>query len=75
MTSSFQNLGFDKLYDELILRWKWLANDSRLNKLRYEQDVKWIKNDIVRNFGDKGLKKIADAFEKRAIDLFKNPQN
>ena len=30
-TSSAQNIGFDNLFDELNLRWKWLNENKRLN--------------------------------------------
>lgn len=57
-TSSSKNIGFERLYNEINLRWKWLNNKGRLNKLREIQDVKWIESKILKNFGDKGLEKI-----------------
>ena len=59
-TSSSQNLGFDKLYAELILRWKWLKIDGRLEKLRKKQDLKWINNNIKKDFGENGLQKLSN---------------
>ena len=57
-TSSFKDLGFDILYDELSLRWKWLGENKNLNRMRLNQDLKWIKNKISKSYGEKGLHKI-----------------
>ncbi len=57
-TSSAQNIGFDKLYESICLRWKWLNMQDRLGELRNKQDVIWIKNNIERYFGKNGLRKI-----------------
>ncbi len=67
-TSSSQNIGFDKLYLELLSRWKWLNIGNRKKKLRIKQDVKWIENNIVKEFGDNGLRKI-----KNVISYKKDP--
>ncbi len=57
-TSSTKNIGFDKLFDELNLRWRWLNKDARLNELRINQDINWLCSCILKDFGDKGLKAI-----------------
>ena len=67
-TSSSQNIGFDKLYLELLSRWKWLNIGNRKKKLRIKQDVKWIENNIVKEFGDNGLRKI-----KNLVSYKKDP--
>jgi LAO/AO transport system kinase len=67
-TSSSQNIGFDQLYLELLSRWKWLNIRNRKKKLRIKQDLKWIENNIVKEFGDYGLRKI-----KNLISYKKDP--
>jgi len=67
-TSSSQNIGFDQLYLELLSRWKWLNIESRKKKLRIKQDLKWIENNIVKEFGDNGLRKI-----KNLVSYKKDP--
>ena len=57
-TSSAQNIGFDNLFDELNLRWKWLNENKRLDKLRINQDINWLYSCISKDFGDKGLERI-----------------
>ena len=57
-TSSMQNYGFQQLYETLKLRWEWLKSEKRLCRLRNQQDIKWIKSIILKEFGDKGLQKI-----------------
>ena len=57
-TSSAQNIGFDNLFDELKLRWKWLNDNKRLDKLRINQDINWLFSCISKDFGDKGLERI-----------------
>ena len=64
-TSSTQNFGFDQLYETLKLRWKWLQSEGRLDKLRNQQDVKWIHSSISKEFGDKGLQKIKKDFSHK----------
>ena len=53
-----QNYGFQQLYETLKLRWEWLKSEKRLCRLRNQQDIKWIKSIILKEFGDKGLQKI-----------------
>ena len=57
-TSSSKNLGFEKLYNEINLRWKWLNTEQRIKVLRENQDLKWIENNITKDFGHKGLEKV-----------------
>ncbi len=59
-TSSSQNIGFDELYKELTLRWKWLNEEGRLSKIRFDQDIKWIKSNILRDYGSKGLEQVIE---------------
>jgi len=61
-TSSAQNFGFDKLFEALNLRWKWLNSNGRLAKLRIDQDINWIYSCISKDFGDKGLEGIKKTF-------------
>jgi coenzyme Q-binding protein COQ10 len=58
---------------------KWFfnqkGNNSEVN-FQVEFELKnRILNLLMIKFFDKGLKKVADAFEKRAIDLFKSSRN
>jgi coenzyme Q-binding protein COQ10 len=58
---------------------KWFfnqkGNNSEVN-FQVEFELKnRILNLLMIKFFDKGLKKVADAFEKRAIDLFKRSHN
>ena len=57
-TSSSQNIGFGSLYSELISRWKWLNQKNRLSELRFKQDIKWIKSNLLKDYGNIGLEKI-----------------
>ena len=55
---------------------KWLfKQDGNSSEVEFHVDFE-LKNKILNvlmiKYFDKGLKKIADAFEKRAIELFKN---
>ena len=68
LTSSHKNIGLNSLEKDIENRWKWLIKDNRLNKNRYSQDIEWMKNSIIREFGFAGLKK---GFEK--INYKKNP--
>ena len=68
MTSSHKNIGLNSLEKDIENRWKWLINEDRLNKNRYLQDIEWMKNSIIREFGLAGLKK---GFEQ--INYKKNP--
>jgi len=52
------NIGFDNLFDELNLRWKWLNENKRLDKLRINQDINWLYSCISKDFGNKGLERI-----------------
>tara|TARA_B100000900_G_scaffold398976_1_gene400971 strand:+ start:248 stop:1147 length:900 start_codon:yes stop_codon:yes gene_type:complete len=61
-TSSSQNFGFKELYENLLLRWKWLNHKERLINLRNQQDLAWIQSRILKDFGDKGLEKIKKKF-------------
>ena len=61
MTSSHKNIGLNSLEKDIENRWKWLIKEDRLNKNRYSQDIEWMKNSIIREFGLVGLKK---GFEK-----------
>ena len=58
---------------------KWFfnqkGNNSEVN-FQVEFELKnRILNLLMIKYFDKGLKKVADAFEKRAIDLFKSSRN
>ena len=68
LTSSHKNIGLNSLEKDIENRWKWLINEDRLNKNRYLQDIEWMKNSIIREFGLAGFKK---GFEK--INYKKNP--
>ena len=68
LTSSHKNIGLNSLEKDIENRWKWLLKENRLNKNRYSQDIEWMKNSIIREFGFAGLKK---GFEK--INYKKNP--
>ena len=57
-TSSSKNLGFEKLYNEINLRWKWLNMEQRIKVLRENQALKWIESNITKDFGHKGLEKV-----------------
>ena len=57
LTSSHKNIGLNSLEKDIENRWKWLINEDRLNKNRYLQDIEWMKNSIIREFGLAGLKK------------------
>ena len=61
-TSSMQNSGFKELFESIELRWEWLKSKKRLYELRNQQDIKWIQNSILKEFGDSGLKKIKKKF-------------
>ena len=51
------------------------GNKSEVNfQIDFELKNKILNTVMIKSF-DIGLKKIADAFEKRAIELFKSPQN
>ena len=68
LTSSHKNIGLNSLEKDITDRWKWLIKEDRLNKKRYTQDIEWMKNSIIREFGLVGFKK---GFEK--INYKKNP--
>ncbi len=68
LTSSHKNIGLDSLVKDIENRWKWLVKEDRLNKNRHCQDIEWMKNSIIREFGLVGFKK---GFEK--ISYKKNP--
>jgi LAO/AO transport system kinase len=68
LTSSHKNIGLNSLEKDIENRWKWLIKEDRLNKNRYSQDIEWMKNSIIREFGLAGFKK---GFEK--INYKKNP--
>ncbi len=68
LTSSHKNIGLSSLEKDITDRWKWLIKEDRLNKNRYLQDIEWMKNSIIREFGLAGFKK---GFEK--INYKKNP--
>ena len=68
LTSSHKNIGLNSLEKDIENRWKWLIKENRLNKNRYSQDIEWMKNSIIREFGFACLKK---GFEK--INYKKNP--
>ena len=68
LTSSHKNIGLNSLEKDIENRWKWLIKENRLNKNRYSQDIEWMKNSIIREFGLEGFKK---GFEK--INYKKNP--
>ena len=62
LTSSHKNIGFNSLIKEIENRWRWLIKENVLNINRSSQDLQWMKNSIIREFGmmglEKGLKKI-----------------
>ena len=68
LTSSHKNIGIDSLIKEIENRWRWLIKENVLNINRSSQDVQWIKNCIIREFGMMGLEK---GFKK--INYKKNP--
>ena len=74
---SFFSYMFSK--ERLYLENKWYFKEKGKNsEVDFHVDFE-LKNKIlnilmIKSF-DRGLKKIADAFEKRAIDLFKTTQN
>ena len=58
---------------------KWFfnqkGNNSEVNfQVEFELKNRILNLLMIKSF-DKGLKKVADAFEKRAIDLFKSSRN
>lgn len=67
MISSFKDIGFDSLYNELILRWKWLGEKNNLYKMRLNQDLKWIKNKISKSYGEKGLQKVENDIDYQGL--------
>ena len=68
LTSSHKNIGLDLLIKEIENRWKWLIKENVLNINRSSQDIQWMKNCIIREFGMMGLEK---GFKK--INYKKNP--
>jgi len=66
LTSSFKNIGFDRLYRNLSLRWQWLNERGRINETRHHQDIRWIKKNILKNFGEKGLKKVEKSIKYKS---------
>ena len=68
LTSSHKNIGLDSLIKEIENRWRWLIKENVLNINRSSQDIQWIKNCIIREFGMMGLEK---GFKK--INYKKNP--
>ena len=68
LTSSHKNIGIDSLIKEIENRWRWLIKENVLNINRSSQDIQWIKNCIIREFGMMGLEK---GFKK--INYKKNP--
>ena len=67
MISSFKDIGFDSLYNELTLRWKWLGEKNNLYKMRLNQDLKWIKNKISKSYGEKGLQKVENDIDYQGL--------
>ncbi len=76
-TSSSKNIGFDKLYLEISSRWKWLNIGNRKKELRIKQDLKWVEKNIIKEFGDKGLKKVEGkiSFKKNPFSTLKKIKN
>ena len=68
LTSSHKNIGLDLLIKEIENRWRWLIKENVLNINRSSQDIQWMKNCIIREFGMMGLEK---GFKK--INYKKNP--
>ena len=68
LTSSHKNIGLDSLIKEIENRWRWLIKENVININRSSQDIQWMKNCIIREFGMMGLKK---GFKK--INYKKNP--
>ena len=68
LTSSHKNIGLDSLIKEIDNRWRWLIKENVLNINRSSQDIQWMKNCIIREFGMMGLEK---GFKK--INYKKNP--
>ena len=68
LTSSHKNIGLNSLIKEIENRWRWLIKENVLNKNRSSQDIQWMKNRIIREFGMMGLEK---GFKK--INYKKNP--
>ena len=68
LTSSHKNIGIDSLIKEIENRWRWLIKENVLNINRSSQDIQWMKNCIIREFGMMGLEK---GFKK--INYKKNP--
>ena len=68
LTSSHKNIGLDSLIKEIENRWRWLIKENVLNINRSSQDIQWMKNCIIREFGMMGLEK---GFKK--INYKKNP--
>ena len=68
LTSSHKNIGLDSLIKEIENRWRWLIKENVININRSSQDIQWMKNCIIREFGMMGLEK---GFKK--INYKKNP--
>ena len=68
LTSSHKNIGLNSLIKEIENRWRWLIKENVLNINRSSQDIQWMKNRIIREFGMMGLEK---GFQK--INYKKNP--
>jgi len=68
LTSSHKNIGFNSLIKEIENRWRWLIKENVLNINRSSQDLQWMKNSIIREFGMKGLEK-----GLKKINYKKNP--
>ena len=68
LTSSHKNIGIDSLIKEIENRWRWLIKENVLKINRSSQDIQWMKNCIIREFGMMGLEK---GFKK--INYKKNP--
>ena len=58
MTSAHNNNGLDTLLNEIDNRWEWLTKENKIGEKRLLQDLEWIKNCILRDYGNMGVKKI-----------------
>ncbi len=62
MISSHKNIGFEKLWININERWEWLQRSRFIKEIRINQDMQWIKNNILNDFGKKGLDKLKKKF-------------
>lgn len=58
--SALKDEGLSGLIDAIERHYQWLVNENNLNKCRYLQAQKWLKGNITREFGERGLKLVID---------------